>query len=549
MASAILRRILGLPKRFSGCSVVTLFVSGSAACSIAAGVADAQEFELRRRSEISVLASGAAVASQPVLVGVTITGASVLASDRLADSYTDKLAKPVDLQDVAEIAERITNLYRSEGYFLSQAVAGPQDLSTGIASITVFEGHISSVRVEGPRAELVRPMVEALAAASLVKLSDVEKRLARVREIPGLKVTSQIRPNPDNPIEHELLLETEFDGDRVFAGVNNWGWEQAGPVQAYATYARNSVFGARDQLALSLFTTPEKPEEFSQLGVGYTYGFLNGDRIRTNLSVSQSGGGYDPADNAQGGQSIGFAAQIERPLKLRRSQSVWFIVGVDFQHKENDWITGGGYQDELRVARLALRGSKYDNSSSTRYYVSVSKGLDLLGASGSSAWNRSRYDADAEFLKINGNFSHYRDIGTHFGLYTDVYGQYTDEPLLISEEFSVGGPDLGRAYRFGELTGDRGVGGVIELRAGFAPEGDVLSFLQGYTFYDIAAVWNAIPDEAWEKDDLSSAGVGMRVSLFDKVSARLEMAKPLTRTPYDEADRDWRQFFQLSVAY
>ena len=41
----------------------------------------------------------------------------------------------------------------------------------------------------------------------------------------------------------------------------------------------------------------------------------------------------------------------------------------------------------------------------------------------------------------------------------------------------------------------------------------------------------------------------MRVSLFDSISARVEMAKPLTRTPYDETDRDWRQFFQLSLAY
>lgn len=86
------------------------------------------------------------------------------------------------------------------------------------------------------------------------------------------------------------------------------------------------------------------------------------------------------------------------------------------------------------------------------------------------------------------------------------------------------------------------------MRAGYAPDSELISFLQGYTFYDVAAVWNSNPT-GWEKQDLSSAGLGVRVNLLDSVSARIEMARPLTRTPYDEDDRDWRQFFQLSVSY
>ncbi len=538
---------MGLPKQIPDRSLLALLASGGAVCAAAAGVADAQTLELRRTVETTAFASGGGPSTSNLL-GVTISGASAISKERLADTYTDKLAKPVDLQDITEIAERITSLYRSEGFFLSQAVVGPQDLSTGVANITVFEGQISSVKVEGERTDLVRPLVEDLADASLAKLADIEARLTHVREIPGLTVTSQVRPDPDDPRQHELVLQTEFDDNRVFAGLNNWGWERSGPLQAYTTYLRNSLFLAGDQASLNLFTTPEDPSEFTQLAAGYTYAFASGDRLRTGLSASFSGGGYDPNDQDQGGESVGIWTRYERPLQLRRSQSVWFIAGLDIQHQENDWTTGGGYQDELRVARLGLRGTRSGESASTRYSVKISSGLDVLGASGKSATNRSRFDADATFVKIDAYLSHYRDIGRYFGVYADVSGQFTDEPLLLSEEFSVGGPDLGRAFRYGELTGDRGIGGQIELRAGLAPESEVISFLQGYTFYDIAAVWNAAP-AAWEKEDLSSAGLGMRISLFDSISARVEMAKPLTRTPYDETDRDWRQFFQLSVAY
>ena len=257
---------------------------------------------------------------------------------------------------------------------------------------------------------------------------------------------------------------------------------------------------------------------------------------------------HGPDDEDTGGESVGFWARYERPLTLRRTQSVWFTAGLDITHKENDWITGGGYRDELRIIRLGLRGHRSGSGTSTRYLVNLSMGFDVLGASGASAQHRSRFDADAEFLKIQANLSHYQDIGRNFDIYTDISGQFSDEPLLLSEEFSIGGSDLGRAYRYGELSGDSGLGGVVELRAGYSPESEVISFLQGYTFYDVGAVWNSRLSD-WEKLDLSSAGIGVRATLLDSVIARIEMARPLTKTPYDESDRDWRQFFQLSISY
>ena len=542
---------LGFPERPAHRTLGTLLVTGVALSCALPNVARADTPAVRGPvAPVSLEPDDSltAGATKPVLLGVRVLGATVISADRIADVYTDKLAKPVDIEDVAEIAERITAVYRQEGYFLSQAVAGPQDLSTGIASITVFEGRISRVTVEGDRADILQPTVNDLANSGPAKLSEIDARLARMREIPGLRVTSQVRPDPDDPGAHELVLDTRFDTDRVFAGLNNWGWERSGPVQAYATYVRNSLLQSRDQVSLNLFTTPGNPEEFTQLGAGYSYGFKGGSRLRSGLTVSLSGQGFDPAGHDPGGESISTWARYERPLSLRRSQSVWFIAGLDIQHKENNWISGGGYKDELRVVRSGLRGTRSIGGTTTRYNVMLSGGLDILGASGPSAINRSRYDADAKFVKLDGSLSHYRDIGKYFGLYTEVSGQFSDEPLLLSEEFTVGGADLGRAYRYGELSGDRGLAAMVELRAGYAPESDLVSFLQGYTFYDAGSVWNADP-AGWDRDDLSSAGLGMRISFLDSITARLELAKPLTRTPYDEEDRDWRQFFQLSVAY
>jgi len=46
-------------------------------------------------------------------------------------------------------------------------------------------------------------------------------------------------------------------------------------------------------------------------------------------------------------------------------------------------------------------------------------------------------------------------------------------------------------------------------------------------------------------ESLSSAGAGVNITLAQRVRLKFEAAKPLTRTPYDRTDRDWRYFFSL----
>jgi hemolysin activation/secretion protein len=48
---------------------------------------------------------------------------------------------------------------------------------------------------------------------------------------------------------------------------------------------------------------------------------------------------------------------------------------------------------------------------------------------------------------------------------------------------------------------------------------------------------------------LSSVGVGVRVTFLEALTARLELGKPLSRTPYDADDRSWRQFFQFAISH
>jgi hemolysin activation/secretion protein len=71
--------------------------------------------------------------------------------------------------------------------------------------------------------------------------------------------------------------------------------------------------------------------------------------------------------------------------------------------------------------------------------------------------------------------------------------------------------------------------------------------VQGYAFFDAARVWNS--DAGVESASLASTGAGLRVTFADRLTASAELARPLTRTPAEEGDKDWRPFFSLSTSY
>jgi hemolysin activation/secretion protein len=127
-------------------------------------------------------------------------------------------------------------------------------------------------------------------------------------------------------------------------------------------------------------------------------------------------------------------------------------------------------------------------------------------------------------------------------------GQWADDQLLSSEEFGLGGSYIGRAYDFSEISGDHGVGSLIELRYGRDVENKVLRGYQLYGFYDIGAVWNDGDGEA-DRQTLASAGAGVRMALPGSLRINLEYARALTRPVSQDGDKIERLFLSVTFDY
>jgi hemolysin activation/secretion protein len=118
--------------------------------------------------------------------------------------------------------------------------------------------------------------------------------------------------------------------------------------------------------------------------------------------------------------------------------------------------------------------------------------------------------------------------------------------MLASQEFYLGGAAFGRGYDGGELSGDNGIAGSLELRFDQTLDHD----FQGLPALQFHRQGRRMEHPtARTMFSLSSAGAGMRLYLASELQAGVEIAVPLDfRSPANE-DRDPRVFFFLSKSF
>lgn len=482
-----------------------------------------------------------------VLTSMTIQGVSAYPLADLAATYDQNLARRIGVNDLVHTADAITERYRRDGYFLTRAVVAPPDRTSGSAYIVVYEGYIGSITIDSSGADAVAHILEPLKDGRALKISELDRRLALASDVPGIHLTSRIEPTLDDPSRHRLVVTAELD--RVDGGVyaDNRGSDAQGPWQAYATASLNSAVLSGDRMSLSVLTVPDAPRELTFGEWTYSAPIGEATRIKAGVSAYTTDA---PADSTGwlGGQSQAVSLALTQALTRSRDASLWATAALDVREVRQTYEAVGAVKEQLTVARLTLSGRHKAGHGYISATAQASRGLDWFGATTTPSALLTRSDATSEFIKATASVSAYQDLGRFVGIYAEVSGQWSPDTLLASEEFYVGGPNMGRAYNYGEISGDTGIAGVVELRAGWDPQPAAISFAQGYAFLDGGRVTNSSPTGD-TRTDLASAGIGARITFRERATFKVELAKPLGRQPYTERDNGWRAFVSLSQEF
>jgi len=488
-----------------------------------------------------------------LLSGVVIEGNTVLDNAALAPAYEDDLASVIDLDAINRILDRITAKYRAAGYFLSRAVAPPQSLKRGILRIKVIEGYVERVTFRGAdtRSERLRPYLAAVTQSRPLRLATLERALLLVNDLPGLHIAPTLEPIDDDAGSYALTLHLDYRRVGGFAGIDNRGPEFLGPWEAQASVAAQSLVDSFDRAQLSAFTTPLEPRELLSTELRYEHP-LGSAGTRLALSAARSDlhpeGTLAPLDLK--GTALRYVAQLTHPLIRSRAQSLWLSGTFDVLDSREHEQGAPLFNDRLRVLRTALDYSNSDDFGGlTALSGEASQGFTILGASRADTAELSRSNGHSDFTKFVASATRQQTIAGDWSALIGLSGQKATVPLLVSEQFPLGGARFGRAYDPAEIAGDDGLAGSLELRFGRSPQQPWLRSYQIYGFYDLGAVWNMGVSDATRHQSLASAGGGFRLFLPHDVVATLEIARPLTRIVAAEGGKPVRVLASLSASF
>ncbi len=486
-----------------------------------------------------------------ILSGVTVEGATAFSGEEIAATYASLLATQIGSAELESIAGRITALYRDAGYVLSRAILPPQDVTTGIIRIQIIEGYVSHVTTDGTVPEYaIKGYASRITAERPLTLTTLERNMLLINDMPGVSLKDAVL-SEDEAVQGAHTLALEIGLDRIGGSffVDNRGSAEVGPVQAGTSVELRNTIGFGDAVSVAGFTVPSEPRELKLIRIGYTTP-IGSSGLQMSVSGTASwidaGGTLDAVGDESNLKAV--SASLAYPIVRARDSNLWLNTSLDVRSAEERTDFGTVFDEDLVVLRGSISGMVADDWGGRSYVTfRASKGIRLMNAAKRGDLLLSRVDADPQAATLTVDVSRYQQLVDDL-LSVTLAGraQRATDALVSSEEFSLGGARFGRGFEYGELTGDDGIAGSIEIT--IAPDIELawVSSPQIYAFYDTGAVWNRNVVFGDARQSLSSAGAGIRLTFADDFNAGFELAKPLDRDSSRTNTDEWQALFFLS---
>ncbi len=491
------------------------------------------------------------------LNGLNIRGVTAYDETELSSIYRSSIGQTITLADVYAIANRIKLKYRNDGYLLTQVVVPPQTIDNGLVDLQVVEGTVDSIVIQGeetPATDLIRQYANEMSLGGPLNSEQLERQLLLINDLPGVTARSVLSPSPNLTGAADLRIIVERDPYDALVGINNYGSRYLGQVQASAAGTINNVFDMNDSLTAQVVVAPDD-YELGYYALSYMLPINKyGTRLNVFGSHTDTDPGFDLAQFDVEGQSVFASVSLEHPFIRSRAQNLYGRVLFDWRDaKTTNNLPEATREDNIRALRL---GARYDFIDTllgvgvNALDVEFAHGLDVFGASDRGDNDLTRADGEPDFFKVNAEIQRLQRVTNGVNLLLAGQGQWSDDKLLSSEEFGVGGINIGRAYDPSEIIGDKGIAGKVELQWNDPVEWSAVDGYQLFTFFDAGRVWNEdATTNDQKRESATSTGFGIRTEFMDDVNADFAVAFPLNRDVDTQGDDDARLYFSLTKGF
>ena len=486
-----------------------------------------------------------------------IVGVKSVPFDDVAKVFVPLAGQPITVGRIVEVAGQITQLYRNAGFALSFAFVPPQDFQNGVVKVTIVEGYIAQLAIEGEPGKseaLLRELAAPLLAERPLRTATFERQSQLMARLPGIRTTASAQ------------LPTTVDGATTLKLVTKHqpftiglGGELRRPTSRFVSTATvNDLLWGGSQLQVSALLRAWDTERF--FSVAHTQ-LINDQGTLLRVSASN----YRSLDDAylatQGYNDLTRQRRVDlsvqHPWRLSSTESGFVsggFYGVNYARSYQFPAIGARVdeQERIRVLTGQFTWAQATARGSHSLQLTFAQGLSGLGARTARSNNVGAEMVPSavklSFTRLSFDASVRRRFGeSAWGGGFNIGGQLTPHRLPTPERISFGGSRYARGYQPGAVSADQGLGLGLEINRVFTTQSTLVRQWEPYLLYEVARTWQRQTGEVESR--LRSASLGVRFAGGKSYSADVAVSKPLGDRTLDNPQRKLRLSLMLSYQF
>ncbi len=481
-----------------------------------------------------------------------VTGSTVFNAAEFAEVTKGFVGRPISLAELFQARSAITQLYLDRGYITSGAYIPPQKLQDGVVEIRVVEGELEDIRITGTRRlnpNYVRSRL-ALGAKKPLNRARLLEALQLLQVNPLISTVSAELSSGSRP--GTSLLEVKVAEAKTFGSqitLDNGRSPSVGTFRRQVQLSEANLLGLGDGLSISYANT----DGSNEVDLNYTLP-INPRNGTVSFSYGNSSSRVieEPFDQLDiDSKSHFFEVSLRQPIFQSPTQE--FALGLSFGNRESRATLLNG---DLPFPSLGADNDGKTRVSALRFFQEYTKrsSVDVFAARsqfsfGLNAFNSTINDEapDSRFVSWRGQLQYVRLLAPDTLLLLRSDLQLANRSLLPVEQFGVGGINSVRGYRQDQLLTDQGLFASAELRVPVLRIPQLKTLLQVVPFIDVGVAGNRTATDP-DPRVLAAAGLGLRLQVSDRVTARLEWGRPLVSV--ENKRRTWQEdglYFSIVV--
>ncbi len=451
--------------------------------------------------------------------------------------------------DVEKARAALEKSYHDKGLQTVTVSVPPQNALRGFVVLKVAENKVGQIHVKGSRYFDVDKIksISPYQKGTLPNFKDTTKDSRTLNQIADRRISPTFRAGvAPGTVDVDLNVEDTYPLHGSLE-LNNSFSPSTSSLRMAAMLRYDNLWQRGDSASVTYMEAPLRPQDSRLIAGSYV--------ARTDLdwlNVQIHGFKVDADIATVGGANVigpGHQIGTRAIITLPGLDGLFHTLSIGADYKSFGQLINLGAAGiaisapvEYVPVVASYSASFTGEGRQTVFDATLTSGLRGIGSE-TDVFDNRRFKATPNFVHARLDVSHTQDGPGGMQLFVKLQGQAADQPLVTSEQYSIGGLDTVRGYAEAEVLGDYGFAGTVEVRTPDLspfleqklqnPLGEPIKFnaFDEWRFFAFAdggrtRILEPLPEQQ-SQFDLASYGIGTRMKLLKYLNGMLLVGVPL----------------------